>query len=275
MPEHVWVRRPDGWGEEAVDLHRCRRFLLAHPLWEQGDELAEWFLMPDGRWILHSALQDSEYKSGPNPGWDDRWQFENLVRVCYDFLFYRGALPPDIPELQELRSLGREIFGHSDGEDSDLTEGELIMHMAFHRMIDDMIFHDDHKICNYSEPEYWSKWYPHMARSSRRGTPTAEGKSAETSSTLKPKWDSESRTLHIGGRSWLFLKRGNAKNIEAVLDAFETKGWPNAIRNPFGLVQTLRDTKTYLNKRTAELKIPLRFSQSNLGLRCRIVDAGP
>src|SRR5262249_55206387 len=158
---------------------------------------------------LHSALQDPEFKSGPNPGWDERWQFECSVRVCYDFLFYRGALPPDLPELQEIRSLGSNIFGEPV---SELTEAEVILHMAYPEMMADMIFPDDHKIWIYAIPQYWSKWYPHMTRLPRTGKPATEEKSSGTSSALKPKWDSESRTLHLGERSWLLLKRGNAKN---------------------------------------------------------------
>src|SRR4051812_41938448 len=57
MAEFVWVSRPDGWGDEAVDLHQCRRFLLSHPNWEWADRLVEYYLLPDGR----------DGRTGPSP----------------------------------------------------------------------------------------------------------------------------------------------------------------------------------------------------------------
>src|SRR5262245_8983703 len=105
MADFRWVMRPDGWGEEAVDLHERRSFWLSHPQSEpQGDELNEYYLMPDGRWILHYAVQDGGGETEADNGWSKGWRFECLPKVCHDFLFYRGTIPPDVGALHEVLS---------------------------------------------------------------------------------------------------------------------------------------------------------------------------
>lgn len=64
MSEFIWFIRSDGKGQEPLDLHTCRRFVLdgggAREA-EFGDECVEHYLLPGGeRWVRHYGFGREE-----------------------------------------------------------------------------------------------------------------------------------------------------------------------------------------------------------------------
>jgi hypothetical protein len=54
VSDFQWVDRPGYWGQTAVDLHRCQRFVLCDPrIHDWTKDLLVYYLSPEEEWIEH------------------------------------------------------------------------------------------------------------------------------------------------------------------------------------------------------------------------------
>jgi hypothetical protein len=102
MAKWVWVTREDDLGLDPVDLHTCRRFIVADPVvHEWADELCEYYFTQDGRWV----------EVGPHP--EDgvlffRWA--DPMEVAHNMLWRYKHLPPELEKFREVASCDRSYF---------------------------------------------------------------------------------------------------------------------------------------------------------------------
>jgi hypothetical protein len=62
MSEVIWFKRLDGQGEESLDLHTCRRFVLADiaTIKDENDQCVIFYLTTDGRWVRRYGFVGDE-----------------------------------------------------------------------------------------------------------------------------------------------------------------------------------------------------------------------
>lgn len=66
--------------------------------------------------------------------------------------------------------------------------------------------------------------------------------------SLRPRWDGETRTLHLGVIGIKTYGRQPAERQIDLLEAFERAGWPHSVADPFNHRETLNQTCKDLNK---------------------------
>jgi len=99
MAEFVWVTRLDGFGQNAVDLHQCRR----HPLFvpsgdgDQYDHRVYYYHYSSDTWILEYIEYYSEFQ-------EEDHRYEDAVVVAYEMLKHSRKLPPELEPHREIAS---------------------------------------------------------------------------------------------------------------------------------------------------------------------------
>ena len=240
MSDFVWVEGShdrDGWAQEAIDLHLCKRFLLMDPeIQPWYDQFWAFYLAPDGRWIerkigelIAEPLQASDFKDGT---YEEKIKHTvHRERCCYltheasiikcasDIMLYFGCLPQELEQY-------RDLIPYIDEPPNPpgILEGE------FHRRVDDYLREKGGNVDIFPR---------------------------------KPIWNRNDRTLFYGDYACRVFKK-EAKNQFLLLDEFESQGWPDSIQNPFGsdeqqLHQTIKDFNLKLKPGSG-----IRLRQDNL-----------
>ncbi|WP_406699188.1 hypothetical protein V5E97_09950 [Singulisphaera sp. Ch08] len=99
MAKFVWVNREDGFGQDAVDLHQCRRFLVSCPDPSEGgnwDHIV-YYRTQNDFWIKESYEQELS-------GYQIVYCYEHAVTVAHDFLKNSRKLPLELEPAREIAS---------------------------------------------------------------------------------------------------------------------------------------------------------------------------
>ena len=92
-----FVKREDGFGEEAVDLHTCLLIRLSDPESSPDGELYHFYRTPTDQWIEHRG--EPEYDEG-KMYWSESISFVDKIVVAHVLLInkiYDGLLPNTTP----------------------------------------------------------------------------------------------------------------------------------------------------------------------------------
>lgn len=101
MADFVWCYPLDGVGEEAVDLHECRRFHI----WTYDGHIPEvngltFYMMRGGRWILFREYNDIFDVESEWPHQKSRKEYEEVCREqVANFMLKRDMLLPPMLEI--------------------------------------------------------------------------------------------------------------------------------------------------------------------------------
>lgn len=114
----VWFRRLDGFGEEAIDVYLCRRFVMRVTEDEEYSGVVgrTFYLAPDKRWV--ECVDQVDWDEEPTPPGPDApllpsevWREVDPVEVAHHLLFtydhFRGKLPPELEPYRDQASPGR------------------------------------------------------------------------------------------------------------------------------------------------------------------------
>src|SRR4051812_16943651 len=90
MADFVYVMRADGFGEDPVDLHQCRRFVITSPDDREHTDERIYYLHGDGRWI--AELGSLEYNGYDAEVWSPSRRYAHPQEVAHYLLSRFGRL---------------------------------------------------------------------------------------------------------------------------------------------------------------------------------------
>jgi hypothetical protein len=132
-PEYIWFYRLDGFGDEGLELHSCRRWVLNRfdPSVD-SDYTLIYYLTPDGRWIECKGDQcpyDGEYV--------ESYREIHPIDAARQFLrgLARANLPPELEEFREIASDSKLYFPWAEAQLPEFYGSQSFAETVTHRPI--------------------------------------------------------------------------------------------------------------------------------------------
>jgi hypothetical protein len=265
MATIIWVEREHDLGVESVDLDSCTRFTLEDDLkltdftpipiddyTDEGVEVTERLIKAIGRKCI-IYMKDK-----------NKWIYYSFGPVETSILVPRDDSQPLLSRVNhdgEVEPLVDDPMRIQDV--IEIEENYYFIHpLAAAHYIYSAFGAVPSELSSYEavvkdERMYWTAYW-------------AAIHGDELPISVKPSWDSDSRTLRLGVREWPVLTR-RADNQLPVLDAFQQADWPESVRSPFASIEVLRQTCRDLNRKFSDKKIQIRFLVDNLHVRWKAV----